>query len=63
MKFIEPAMEETPAKCKLNIPKSTAGPECANSELKGGYKVQPVPAPPSTAEEIKSKKSEIGKNQ
>jgi hypothetical protein len=29
-------MEEKPAKCKLKIPKSTAGPECASIPLRGG---------------------------
>jgi hypothetical protein len=36
IKFKAPAIEETPAKCKLKILKSTATPECANSALKGG---------------------------
>ena len=37
--------EDTPAKCKLNIAKSTAPPEWASIPDKGGYTVQPVPAP------------------
>jgi hypothetical protein len=36
MKFKAPAIEDTPAKCKLKILKSTATPEWANSALKGG---------------------------
>ena len=36
MKFIAPAIEETPAKCKLKILKSTAKPQCPVAELKGG---------------------------
>jgi len=36
MKFIAPAIEEIPAICKLKIAKSTAHPECAKIELKGG---------------------------
>jgi len=36
IKLIAPAIEETPAKCKLNIAKSTEAPECAIAELKGG---------------------------
>ena len=40
-----PNNEDTPAKCKLKIAKSTAPPECASIPDKGGYTVQPVPAP------------------
>lgn len=36
IKFIAPAIEETPAKCKLNIAKSTAIPLCAILPLRGG---------------------------
>jgi hypothetical protein len=53
IKFIAPSKEETPAKCKLKIAKSTEPPECATIELNGGYTVQPVPAPNSTNDEDK----------
>lgn len=36
MKFIAPNIDDIPAKCKLNIPKSTAADECPWSELNGG---------------------------
>jgi hypothetical protein len=36
IKFIAPAIEETPAICKLKILKSTDGPECPNILDKGG---------------------------
>jgi hypothetical protein len=36
IKFIAPSNEEIPAKCKLNIAKSTEPPECATIELSGG---------------------------
>jgi hypothetical protein len=36
IKFIAPKIEETPAKCKLNIAKSTAPPECAKIPDNGG---------------------------
>jgi hypothetical protein len=36
IKFKAPAIEETPAICKLKILKSTAPPECAILPLKGG---------------------------
>ena len=52
IKLIAPRMDDIPAKCKLKIPKSTAGPECASIPLNGGYTVQPVPTPTSTKEEI-----------
>jgi len=36
IKLIAPAIEETPARCKLKILKSTAKPQCPVAELKGG---------------------------
>ena len=63
IKFIAPAIEETPAICKLKIAKSTAQPECANTELRGGYTVQPVPTPFSTKLEVSNKNMEGGNNQ
>jgi len=48
IKLIAPAIEETPAKCKLKIAISTEAPECAIIPLKGGYTVHPVPTPVST---------------
>jgi hypothetical protein len=36
IKFIAPSKEETPARCKLNIAKSTEPPEWATIELNGG---------------------------
>jgi len=36
IKFIAPNKEDTPAKCKLKIAKSTEGPECATTPLNGG---------------------------
>jgi len=43
--LIEPKIEEAPAKCILKIAKSTEGPAWPLIPLKGGYIVQPVPAP------------------
>jgi len=62
-KLIAPAMEDTPAKCRLNIAKSTEYPECANNELKGGYTVQPVPTPLSTRLDVNNSKIEGINNQ
>jgi len=36
IKFIAPAIEETPAKCKAKILISIEAPECAKTLLKGG---------------------------
>jgi hypothetical protein len=36
IKFIAPPIEEKPAKCKLKIAASTAGPECAQTLANGG---------------------------
>lgn len=43
-----PKIDDTPAKCKEKIAQSTDGPEWAIFLLRGGYTVQPVPAPDST---------------
>lgn len=61
--MIAPLIEDAPDKCKLNIAKSTAGPECACILLKGGYTVQPVPAPPSINDEDNNKINDGGNNQ
>jgi hypothetical protein len=36
IKLIAPRIEDIPARCRLKIPKSTAGPECASMPLRGG---------------------------
>jgi hypothetical protein len=48
MKLTAPKIEDTPAKCKEKIAKSTDAPPWAILADKGGYTVQPVPAPTST---------------
>merc|ERR1719420_1051324 len=48
IKFTAPNKDEIPAKCKLKIVKSTEAPPWNINELRGGYTVQPVPAPVST---------------
>ena len=55
--------EDAPDKCKLNIAKSTAAPECAATELNGGYTVHPVPAPTSTKTELNNNNIDGGNNQ
>jgi len=49
--------------CKLKITKSTAGLECDTQPLKGGYIVQPNPAPVSTYIDNKKIKRAGGNNQ
>jgi len=56
-------MRKTPARCKLKIAKSTEPPECDWTPAKGGYTVQPVPAPFSTNALNNNKSNEGGNNQ
>ena len=63
MKLIAPIIEDAPARCKLKIPKSTAGPECASIPLRGGYTVHPVPTPVSIKEDKRSRAREGGRSQ
>ena len=63
IKFTAPSREETPAKWREKIAKSTEAPLCAIFLLKGGYTVHPVPAPLST-NPLKSNRNKAGiKNQ
>lgn len=52
-----------PAKCKEKMVRSTDAPACARLPAKGGYTVQPVPAPASTAEEARRRRREGGRSQ
>jgi len=45
IKLIALKIEETPARCKLKIIKSVAGPSLLLE--RGGYRVQPTPGPPN----------------
>ena len=63
MKFIAPNKDETPAKCKEKIDRSTAGPEWDCMLANGGYTVHPVPAPPSAKDPTNNKINEGGNNQ
>lgn len=47
IKLIAPSRLLIPVKCKVNIVKSTLGPLWLGVRDKGGYRVQPVPGPPS----------------
>jgi len=63
IKFIAPSNEAIPAKCKLNIAKSTDAPVCPGIELNGGYTVHPVPTPVSEKVDNINRKRELGNNQ
>jgi hypothetical protein len=63
IKLIAPRIDAAPDKCKLNIAKSTEGPECACTLLSGGYTVHPVPAPDSTNVELTNNNKDGGNNQ
>ena len=61
--FMAPNKDENPAKWRLKMPRSTAGPEWKVISLKGGYTVQPVPTPISMKEELKRMIKAGGSNQ
>jgi len=63
IKLIAPRIDEAPARCKEKIAKSTEGPAWAKFLASGGYTVQPVPAPFSTAAEDTRRISEGGRSQ
>jgi hypothetical protein len=61
--LIAPSKDDAPARCKLKIARSTAGPGWYKTSLKGGYTVQPVPTPISAREEVNNKMKEGGSSQ
>lgn len=63
IKFTAPIREDTPARWREKIAKSTEAPEWAKLPLSGGYTVQPVPAPDSTSALERSRVSAGTKNQ
>jgi hypothetical protein len=63
MKFTAPRMEDAPARWREKIARSTEGPACAMFLAKGGYTVQPVPAPFSTAADDSRSISDGGRSQ
>jgi hypothetical protein len=54
IRLMEPSIEENPATCRLRIERSTAGPAEKGVSERGGYRVQPVPAPPENRPEVYS---------
>lgn len=63
IKLIAPRIDETPAKWREKIAKSTEPPEWAWIPARGGYTVHPVPTPASTKEEDTRRINEGGNNQ
>lgn len=63
MKLSAPRIDLTPARWSEKIARSTEGPAWAILAERGGYTVQPVPTPFSTAAEATSKVREGGSNQ
>jgi len=63
IKLTAPKIEETPAKCKEKIARSTEPPAWARFPAKGGYTVHPVPTPLSTAAEERRSNKAGGSNQ
>lgn len=63
IKLMAPRIEEIPAKWREKIARSTEGPACAMFLAKGGYKVQPVPTPFSTAADLTRRSKAGGRSQ
>jgi len=63
IKFTAPKIDEAPAKWREKIAKSTEGPACAIFLDRGGYTVQPVPAPFSTSADDNKRVNDGGSNQ
>lgn len=63
MKLMAPRMEETPAKWSEKMARSTEAPAWARLPARGGYTVQPVPAPASTVDEASSRRNDGGRSQ
>jgi len=63
IKLIAPRIDEIPAKWREKMAKSTDGPACARFLDKGGYTVQPVPTPFSTAAELRRRIRAGGRSQ
>lgn len=63
IKLIAPKIEDTPARCKEKIVKSTDAPAWAKFPARGGYTVHPVPAPASTIEEARRSRNDGGRSQ
>lgn len=63
MKLMAPRIEDTPARWREKIARSTEAPAWARLPAKGGYTVHPVPAPASTVEEARRSRKDGGRSQ
>lgn len=63
MKLMAPKIDDAPARWSEKIARSTDAPLCATKEDRGGYTVQPVPAPASTSLDKRSSASAGGSSQ
>lgn len=63
IKLIAPKMEETPARWREKMARSTEAPAWARLPARGGYTVHPVPTPASTVEEARRRRKEGGRSQ
>lgn len=63
IKLIAPRIEDTPARWSEKIVRSTEAPAWAMFPARGGYTVQPVPAPASTPDEARRSRKDGGKSQ
>lgn len=63
IKLIAPRIEDTPAKWREKIARSTEGPAWAKLADRGGYTVHPVPTPFSTAAEARRRVRDGGRSQ
>lgn len=63
IKFKAPKIDETPARCREKIARSTDGPAWAILPDRGGYTVHPVPTPFSTALEATRRVRAGGRSQ
>lgn len=63
IKLMAPKIEDTPARWREKMVKSTEAPACARFPARGGYTVQPVPAPASIIEEARRSRNDGGSSQ
>lgn len=63
IKFSAPRIDDTPARCKEKMAKSTEAPEWAIFAERGGYTVHPVPTPFSTRADIIKRDRAGGRSQ
>ena len=63
MKLTAPKIDDTPARCREKIPRSTDAPAWAMPAERGGYTVHPVPTPLSTSPLDSRRVSDGGRSQ